>query len=352
MRFDGTHGRKCGSGYASIIEQEINENVDFAVSYTVESSFVCTKNVRANFDLTILGDVKADSLEVKGDFICLGACEVKKITVTGSFWAKKVRSQVLIVGETIMAEDIDSDLIESSESIIVKDCIGIEKKISTERNIICGEGIYGCGEICAEKLIVGEYNDVDGEISTETEGQVFKLTNETQPENELLAHYDSIIEQIQNNVRQMLKTHRWDETKTYLDGIKHIAYANRLLSDLIEVERCLKIEELDAYSFLKLHQIMESKSPLSISGRIIGSYFSLSTKIKKEIENGFFTAKVKCVLPTYRHFIDAIALIQRYSSSIQSALLMALIDKVYSQLGVKSYFLNKVFNEKGWKIDG
>lgn len=134
------------------IIDNIHDEIVFKASAIVLSDATSKGNIIANFDLTVLGDINAQEIEVKGRLICYGDIEADKITAD-EIIATKMNSKEIVSRAGIMAQELNSDSIQSEGSIIVRKDITVEKLIKTDSAIICGDGFFSYGKVRAKAVM-------------------------------------------------------------------------------------------------------------------------------------------------------------------------------------------------------
>lgn len=153
-----------------ITSSHSSEDVIFKASYIVSSELDCKGKVTALFDLVVFGDVRADEIDVKGRFICMGHCVVAgAIVVQNDMWCEDVQAASVTCHDRIVAQSIDADNIFAEGSIIVGKTLAIAEKAQTNQNVLCGETAYGAGKIVASSILTVEPLDLDeGEEALES----------------------------------------------------------------------------------------------------------------------------------------------------------------------------------------
>lgn len=147
-----------------------SEDVTFKASYIISSDLICKGKVTALFDLVVFGDVRANEIDVKGRFICMGRCIVSEtIVVHNDMWCEDVQASSIICHDRIVAQTVDANTIFADGSIIIGKTLVIEEKAQTDQNILCGETAYGAGKIIASSILTVEPIDLDdGEDALES----------------------------------------------------------------------------------------------------------------------------------------------------------------------------------------
>lgn len=134
----------------------------FKASYVVASDIKCAGKITALFDLTVLGDVEAAELDVKGKFICTGKCVISGTLIAQyDIWVDDIRAKAIECRDRIIAQEIDAGVVKADGDIVVGKCLAVEELAHSGNNIICGETAYGAGKVAANTVITGEPIDLD-----------------------------------------------------------------------------------------------------------------------------------------------------------------------------------------------
>lgn len=134
----------------------------FKASYIVASNLYISGKITALFNLIVLGDIKAEDIDVKGKLICMGDCTVKNsIIVQDNMFVKQVKAKYIEVHDQITAREIDVDVIKADGNIIVGQTLATEELAFSSQNILCGETAFGAGHISANSIITVEKLDLD-----------------------------------------------------------------------------------------------------------------------------------------------------------------------------------------------
>lgn len=139
-----------------------DSDITFKASYVVVSDVNVSGKISAAFDLIVIGNVSAKELEVKGKFICLGDCNIKKsIIVQGEIIASSLIAETITCRDKVTATKIDVDSIMADGNILVENTLAVAKEAVSTLKIICGETAFGSGKITARSILTGESIDLD-----------------------------------------------------------------------------------------------------------------------------------------------------------------------------------------------
>ena len=166
ITYDGKSQGAIGVGKKnnSFIINNIDDSgeVVFKASYIVATDLIVSGKIIALFDLIVLGDVKAYNIDVKGQFICLGSCNIEEsIIVNGKLIVKDIKAKNIEAHEQVIAQEIDVKQIKAEGNILVGQTLAIEDLAYSEQNILCGETAYGAGRISASCVTTVEELDLD-----------------------------------------------------------------------------------------------------------------------------------------------------------------------------------------------
>ena len=155
------------------------EDIVFKASYIVSASISCKGKITALFDLIVFGDVRAEEIDVKGRFVCMGQCTVSNsIIVQNDIWCEHLQANTITCHDRIIAQSIDANTVFAESNIIIGKTLAIEKKAQTYQTVICGETAYGAGSIAATKILTSEPLDLDeGEEAIEKPFQYMPKNN-------------------------------------------------------------------------------------------------------------------------------------------------------------------------------
>jgi hypothetical protein len=323
----------------------------FKASYIVASDVKCDGKITALFDLTIIGNLEAAELDVKGRFICTGRCEVSgTISVQYDIWAEDIRADNIEAHDRILAQELDISTISADGNIVVGKILAVEKLAQSAKNIICGETAYGSGKISANTVITGEPIDLD-------EGE----------ESLVAPHLYAPIATSSASTTAVIET-------TVLKTISHNPKGNlgNYLDSLVKAAVC----EEDESKFKRWKVIISEVEKLNRIGfddykniglliwvlEIANSEYFMDwpvTKTLLEVLNRHFIKLVQKEkssiifrIDSYNEWLKALELLHRYGETLDNAVYDVAFELIVSSLGLKAKFVNERLNEKGWKACG
>lgn len=215
---------KAGDGDNCFIISNVKSRTEaiFKASYIVASSMHVSGKITALFDLIVLGDVEADDIEVKGKFVCLGDCTVENsIIVQDKMFVKQVKAKNIEVHDQITAQEIDVDVIKADGNIIVGQTLATEELAFSGQNMLCGETVFGRGEVSAYKIITGEDPDLDfgedaiinpNKIEFKKSNSLETLYSEEDVKNNNFLDYIDKLKKASNQILQKEMFSRWEKT--------------------------------------------------------------------------------------------------------------------------------------------
>lgn len=192
-----------------------NEKLVFNESYIVTGSSLIAPSLYACYDLTIIGNVNVDEIEVSGNLYVIGDIKAKKISCLKTIVCSGNIDAKEILGSEIVANDVSCNKISCSGNIIVKTTLDISESLKTENSVIAGEGIIGDGRFSAKNAVALEYFDFSGEVlgkvvELETDA-TFKQQNENITPEE---SFSALSEKLKKRIREELsKNGEIDEDK-------------------------------------------------------------------------------------------------------------------------------------------
>lgn len=162
---------------------ECQTDVVFKTSYIVAAGLQILGKITAQFDLIVLGDVKAKEIDVKGEFICIGDCVVEdNIVVHDRLMGKLIKAKSIEVHDQIVAQEIDAKTILADDNIIVGQTLAIESYASSGRNILCGETAYGAGKIAARAVLTVDEIDMDDGVDAVINPHAYEPPEKEEPQ--------------------------------------------------------------------------------------------------------------------------------------------------------------------------
>ena len=148
--------------------------VFFNETYYVIGSLNAPK-IYGSYNLTVIGDIKAEELDVKGTLHVMGTVSSSKIICGKNFiCSETVMTDELSVGGNLTAGFIKVKNCDCGGNVLVQSVADIAGRINIENICLVAEGIVGQGAYSSIKTVTGEYFDFDGDIS----GSVIDLGDE------------------------------------------------------------------------------------------------------------------------------------------------------------------------------
>jgi len=356
---DKTKGIVASGGRFILPQYKEYNEVTFKASYIVVPDLVCTGKITALFDLTILGNVEAAEIDVKGKFVCLGNCTVGgSIVVQNEIWANDIRASKIESHDRIVAQEIDGDTILADGSIVVGKILAVERLAKTEKNILCGETAYGAGKVAANTIITGEPLDLDdGEDAVESPNfykpkptantaVVNSAASPVEP-TDLIAigessyapngdffGYLNVLTNAMLDVDVKAKFKRWHDVLSEATMVKRTSslggYTNiALLIWMAEIAWSDYFKEWDAVDDL---------------------FDTFESHFKGLI--GQDKSAVVCSIDCYDSWLEALSVLSRFGALIDRDVYNTAFELLVSNLGIKAKFVSERLNEKGWEAHG
>ena len=293
---DKTQGAVKSGNYLFINDIRSRTEAVFKASYIVGTNLYIKGKIEALFDLVVIGDVEAQEIEVKGNFTCLGNCNVSNsIIVQGKVFGKSINASKIEAHDDIVTNEIESDIINVDGSIIVGRTLGVSKFAKSDQKILCGETAYGTGKLSAYEILTGEELDMDDGVEAYVDPS--RLYAEDSAENQkgiygrkfaVRNDYNSYLDQLEktekDNALQTAIT-RWKSALYKANSIiqqpKFECYDIGLLLSLIELsnsvyfdgwEKIAKWRDclLDKFNKIANGEALEAPKPLSLYNLVVG----------------------------------------------------------------------------------
>ena len=163
IQFDSTLLQAGNTNVAEAVETD--DDLYFNETYVVIGARLSGNMIHATYDLTVIGDVEADTIEINGELTVNGNIKADKLRCRRLVCTGKVCVKELLCDEDSFSKSISTNILQTQGSFIVLDSLVVDEKCQAERNIITGEGLSGSGALVAENVIAGEYFDFDGGVS-------------------------------------------------------------------------------------------------------------------------------------------------------------------------------------------
>ena len=132
IQFDTASTRIGGENITEAIQ--CDKQLVFNESYTVVGSKLKALSIYASYDLTVIGDVEADNIEVRGNLLVTGNIKagtvscLKSITCSGDIDAEKIS------GDEIVADNINCHSLSCSGNVIVRSVIDVREFIKVDKS--------------------------------------------------------------------------------------------------------------------------------------------------------------------------------------------------------------------------
>lgn len=141
-----------------------NDKLVFSESYIVTGGDLKAPSLYACYDLTVIGNVEVEEIEVSGNFHVIGDVKAKRISCFKSIVCSGDIDAKEIFGSEIIANDIACHKISCSGNIIVRTTLDVSESLNSEKCVMTGEGILGTGHFSAKNIFAAEYFDFSGEV--------------------------------------------------------------------------------------------------------------------------------------------------------------------------------------------
>lgn len=324
-----------GMNIAEAVQEE--KRLVFNETYTVAGTMLSAPSVYACYDLTVLGDLEVDDIEVRGSLLVLGNIKAKRLSCLKTITCGGNLEAEVIFGNEIVARNITCKKVSCTGSIIARETLDVGETLETEKAAITGEGILGAGRFSAKYAATAEYFDFQGEVL----GKVVELETDAtfgeQPKNDSpeLMSFEEITTILKEKITaELAKAGEVDEDKL-LEFIKKIsAVDNDMLCDwrelagkLVELSYQDKITNLRDY----LYVVMATK----LLPEEIVAYETL----EHVFDQMFIDAESHLdELPYSANNVSEIAYSLRVVELCQNEIRMErddIIDKIFQSIGIK-----------------
>ena len=326
------------------------DDMIFKASYIVASDIACNGKIDALFDLTVLGDVTAAELNVKGKFVCTGKCVIDGSLIATDILVNDVRAEAIESRDRIVAQEIDTDIIKADSNIVVGKCLAVEKLATGGNNIVCGETVYGAGKVVASKVITGEAIDLDDGADAIVNPNVYQpnlgklpissqsnhSVSETKPDFLLAGNWVGYIAWlIENSIVKSEKDRfeSWKNTVSKVDGLVRDNVSS--CRDLILFIKMTGIVQSDYFhGWTQLHDLQKA----------LDKHFSYVANTDK--------SSIICSLESYSELLQVLDILNRYGDSMDRTTYGVAFEMLVSNFGLKAKFMTERLNEKGWYAHG
>lgn len=325
MRYNDNNCEHIG-GKSIIGVLDDNDSL-FEVSAVVVSEL--KGSVRANYDLTVYGDIEVSSLTVMGDLICFGECKAEAMNVQGS---------CTILGNLQVSDGLFSDMINAHDIEIGKatingditcNSISYEESLECNGKIIATDGVMGLGTLECSLVICGEYASVDDEdndgvfVIAEVEEYVERLkeqsTNQTSVEPSNFAIKD-------------IASLDWDECKDYLQSLSEMN--SNYTQDYLDYSELLAWS--DASKLCDLKQVVELAYIISGASELIKKS-DLYCVIKTDLLDKTLSNIDELILPAISEmeFSELLYKLNEISEMIPEHVFTYIQESLFNKIGLK-----------------
>lgn len=321
----------------------------FKASYIVASNVKCNGKITALFDLTVLGNLEAAELDVKGRFICTGRCEVSgAVIVQNDIWAEDIRAECIETHDRIIAQEIDAGTVRADGNIVVGKILAVEKLAQSAKNILCGETAYGAGKVIANAVITGEPIDLD-----EGEEAVVAPYSYAPTAAARVSAAAAAVDLISQGKTDFAPTGNWD-AYLYLLAKSAVCEEDKLMFKrwsgiLSEVESLTRKGVERCRNVGLLIWVLEiANSDYFVDWSLKDSLLAvLNRHFAKLVQSD--KSSVVCSIKSYGEWLQALELLHRFGESMDNAVYDVAFELLVSNLGLKAKFVSERLNEKGWK---
>lgn len=340
IQFDTSDSVLDGENIAQAVETD--KEVCFNESYTVIGKKLQAAKIYATYDLSVLGDLCADNVEINGDLLVDGNIKAKYLRCRRLVCTGKVNVNSLFCVEDIMAKSVTVDDIETQGSAIVLDSFNVSDTCEVERNVIAGEGISGSGKMTIENAMVGDYFDFDGDIS----GHYFEIStmfsedsNKTSNEEKTGdSNYDTFADELNDFLKRFTNRVIEMEEDDIIVQLRECAEYQKISFDEMEY----LFEEIDRISYY--NEITNLRDYLLI--RYAEFRFPQQFREYETISHVFTTLLENTDVEKLQYSANSLlelAMSLRIITAIYESTFDEYADKIFSFIGLKYSFVNKQF---------
>lgn len=341
IQFDSAVLQAGNVNVAEAIESE--NDIYFNETYVVVGDKLSGSSIHATYDLTIIGDVEAGSIEVNGELVINGNVKADKLSCRRLVCTGKVSANDILIDEDSYSKSISAGKIQSHGSLIVLDSLIADEKCEIERSLISGEGLSGSGVLSAENVVAVEYFDYDGEINSNVYeiATLFKHEKVDNDSNSSLKEKKGDIDIVEN----------FDEILSeFFDGLV-INTEDDILDVLAEVAEMQRVSFSEMYYlFSEIVRISYLEEITNLKDYLIVQYAYAMFPIKlleyESISHVFTKLLNGLSLDDLDYSADSITEFS-YSLRVMTSGCLAdmdlIADKVFAFIGLKYSFVNKQF---------
>lgn len=162
VAFDASEKVVGGVNITEAIESD--KKLVFNESYTVTGRTLTAPSLYACYDLTIIGNVEVDDIEVRGNLYVLGNIKAKRLSCQKAIICSGDIDAEAVLSNEIVANDITCRSISCSGNVLARTTIDVSESLNSDKSVLAGEGILGSGRFCAKAATAVEYFDFNGEV--------------------------------------------------------------------------------------------------------------------------------------------------------------------------------------------
>lgn len=231
----------------------------FNESYTVIGECLSASSVYGCYDLTVIGNVEVDNIEIRGTFFVKGNIKAKQISCAKAIICGGDITSKAISADDITANNIICNVLSCFGNVIVHETIDVREKLQTDKSVLAGEGIIGTGEFVSQNAVATEYFEFSGEVAGKAieleTNSTFGMANQKEKDEKSL---DDLVAELKVTVsRELAKAGEIDEDQLitlveHLSGTDRNMVFNwmRLITSIIEISYQDKIANLREYLYV------------------------------------------------------------------------------------------------------
>lgn len=207
----------------------------FNESYVVIGQTLKAKKISASYNLTVLGDLEADEIVVKGNLFVTGSIKANSIRCFNALTCQdEIGSKNIEIGSDLIAKSISCDKIQCDGNVFVRTTMNIGDSGDIHNVAFSGEGIIGVGTFTAKSAVAKEYFEFDGDISAH------------------IVELDDDNEQVYDEIKTSPVNYDEMKPEELIDIATekyHILYKNPNLTedDLVRVSKILALSNLECF---------------------------------------------------------------------------------------------------------
>lgn len=315
-----------------------NKSLIFNESYTILGNEMKAANIYACYNLTVIGDLEVEKIEVKGTLTVIGNISATEVNCQNDlFCSGKVKVEGLEVGTDMIADSVNCKRFYCGGNAIIKTTIDIEDT-KIEKVIVAGEGIIGGGDFSAQNAIAIEFFEYDGDI----EGKVLEVNNEVSFRQECISEkslenlsFEELIIKIKEMLTKEMVSSGDDSEECLLEFTKKLSEIDvmnvsdwfNVFSYVIDISYLEHIDNFRDYLFLVYAEQILPKEMIGYETveHIFKQPFQEVSDMAHELE---FTAK------NVDEIMLALKIVTSYDSHLSISKEEAL-DKIFQSIGIK-----------------